>query len=95
MEVNMEGQITIFSANFDGKTYGRGDILVGSWKTGRNILRRKDRIEWEKFWEGVSCKWSRIEEKEDLLHMGMKVMKIKFPGQDDQQCQILQKHQVE
>lgn len=45
MEVNMEGQITIFSANFDGKTYGRGDILVGSWKTGRNILRRKDRIE--------------------------------------------------
>ena len=44
-EVNMEGQITIFSANFDGKTYGRGDILVGPWKTGRNILRTKDRIE--------------------------------------------------
>ena len=55
-EVNMEGQITIFSANFDGKTYGRGDILVGPWKTGRNILRTKDRIEREKFWEGVSCK---------------------------------------
>lgn len=51
----MEGQITIFSANLDRKTYGRGNILVGPWKTGRNILRRKDRIEWEKFWEGVSC----------------------------------------
>lgn len=41
----MEGQITVFGANLDGKTYGRGNILVGSWKTGRNILRRKDRIE--------------------------------------------------
>lgn len=41
----MEGQITIFSANPDRKTYGRGNILVGPWKTGRNILRRKDRIE--------------------------------------------------
>ena len=41
----MEGQITIFSANLDRKTYGRGHILVVPWKTGRNILRRKDRIE--------------------------------------------------
>lgn len=41
----MEGQIAIFGANLDGKTYGRGNVLVGSWKTGRNILRRKDRIE--------------------------------------------------
>lgn len=67
----MEGQITIFVQTLMEKHMEEVTFQLDHGKQVEIFLEeRQDRG--EKFWEGVSCKQSRIEEKEDLLHLGVK-----------------------